>query len=90
MSEDLSDLRRRMLARQRRSRSRNRAVSSLVLAAVASGLGFAAVPLWQHASFWKPAASRAGFVIQAGWRDLFGVPAGNGPRRADPEAPALD
>ena len=86
----MSDLRGRMLARQRRSRSRNRAVGSLVLAAVASGLGLAAVPLWQHAASWKPVASYAGSVIQAGWRDLFGVPAGDSPQRADPELPASD
>jgi DNA-binding transcriptional LysR family regulator len=90
VSEDLSDLRGRMLARQKRSRVRSRAVGSLVLAAVASGLGLAVVPLWQHADSWKPVASHAGSVIQAGWQDLFGVPAGDSPRRADPEPPAAD
>lgn len=92
MSEDLSDLRGRMLARQRRSRSRSRsrAVSSLVLAAVASVLGLAAVPFWQRAASWKPVASHAGSFIQAGWRDLFGVPAEDGLQRADPEPPASD
>ena len=90
MSEDLSELRIRMLARRKRSRVRSRAVGSLVLVAVVSGLGLAAVPLWQHAGSWKPMASHAEAVIQAGWRDLFGVPAENSPRRADPEAPASD
>lgn len=90
MSEDLSDLRGRMLARQRRSRSRSRAVSSLVLAAVASVLGLAAVPFWQHAGSWKPVASHAGAAIQAGWRDLFGGAAEDSPQHADPEAPASD
>ena len=90
MSEDLSDLRGRMLARQRRSRSRSRAVGGLVLAVVASGLGLAAVPLWQHAGSWKPVASHAGAVIQAGWRDLFGVPAEDSPQHADPDLPASD
>ena len=90
MSEDLSDLRGRMLARQRRSRSRSRVVGGLVLAVVVSGLGFAAVPLWQHAGSWKPVASHAGSVVQAGWRNLFGVPAGDGLQRADPESPASD
>ena len=90
MSEDLSNLRGRMLARQRRSRSRSRAVGGLVLAVVASGLGLAAVPLWQHAGSWKSVAGHAGSVIQAGWRDLFGVPAEDSPRRADPEPPAAD
>lgn len=90
VGEDLSDLRGRMLARQRRSRFRNRAMGSLVLMAVASGLGLAAVPLWQHAGSWKPAASYVGSAVQAGWWDLFGVLAGGGPRRADPESPASD
>lgn len=90
MSEDLSDLRGRMLARQRRSRSRSRAVGGLVLTVAASGLGLAAVPLWQHTGSWKPMASHAGSVIQAGWRDLFGVPAEGSPRRTDPEPPAAD
>lgn len=90
MSEDLSNLRGRMLARQRRSRSRSRAVGGLVLAVVVSSLGFAAVPLWQHAGSWKPMASHAEAVIQAGWRDLFGVPAQGGSQRADPEPPASD
>ena len=90
MSEDLSDLRGRMLARRRRSRFRSRAVNGLVLAAVASGLGLATVPLWQHADSWKPVASHAGSVIQAGWRDLFGVPAESSLQHADPEPPASD
>ena len=90
VSGSLDELQGRMLARQRRSRLQSRAVGSLVLTAVVSGLGLVAVPLWQHAGSWKPAASHAGSVIQAGWRDLFGVPAGNGPQRADPEPPAVD
>ena len=90
VSEDLSDLRGRMLALQGRSRSRSRAVGGLVLAAIASGLGLAAVPPWQHAGSWKPVASHAGSVIQAGWRDLFGVRVEGSPQRADPEPPAAD
>ena len=90
VSEDLSDLRGRMLARQRRSRSRSRAVGGLVLAVVVAGLGLAAVPFWQHAGFWKPLAGHARSVIQAGWQDLFGVPAEGSSRRADPEPPASD
>ena len=90
VSEDLSDLRGRMLARQKRSRIRSRAVGSLVLVALASGLGLAAVPLWPHAGSWKPVASHAEAAIQAGWRDLFGVRAESSPRHADPELPASD
>ena len=90
VSGSLNELQGRMLARQRRSRLRSRAVGGLVLAVVVSSLGFAAVPLWQYAGSWKPVASHAGFVIQTGWRDLFGVPAGDGPQRADPEPPASD
>ena len=59
-------------------------MGSLVLAAVISGLGLVAVLLWQ------PVASHAGASIQAGWRDLFGVPAGDGSRHADPEPPVSD
>ena len=84
MSGDLNELQRR-LARRRRSRFRTRAASSLVPVVLASGLGLAAVPLWQHAGSWKPVASHAGSVIQAGWRDLFGVPARDASPRADQE-----
>ena len=90
VSEDLSDLRGRMLARQKRSRSRSRAVGGLVLAVVASGLALATVPLWQHVDSWKPMASHAGAVIQAGWRDLFEPRAESSPQHADPEPPAPD
>ena len=82
MSGDLNELQRR-LARRRRSRFRTRAVSSFVLVILASGLGLAAVPLWQHAGSWKPAARYAGSVVQAGWRDLFEVPARDASPRAD-------
>jgi len=90
VSEDLNELQGRMLARRRRSRIRSRAVGSLVLVTLASSLGFVAVPLWQHVGSWEPMASHAGYVIQAGWRDLFGVPAGDGSQRAEPELPASD
>ena len=90
VSGSLNELQGRMLARRRQSRIRSRAVGGLILAVVVSGLGLAAVPLWQHAGSWKPVASHAESVIQAGWGDLFGVPAGDGPQRADPEPPASD
>ena len=85
MSEDLSELQRR-LAGRRRSHFRTRTASGLVLVALASGLGLVAVPLWQHAGSWTPVASHAGSVIQANWRDLFGVPTGDDARRADQES----
>jgi len=65
VSGNLDELQGRMLARLRRSRFRNAAVGSLVLAAVASGLGFVAVLLWQQAGSPKPAADHAA-SIQAG------------------------
>ncbi len=90
VSGSLEELQGRMLARQRRFRIRSRAVGGLVLVALVFGLGLAAVPLWQHAGSWKPTASHAGSVIQAGWRDLFGVQTGDGPQRTDSEPPASD
>ena len=90
VSEDLNDLRGRLLARQRRSRSRSRAMGGLVLAVVASSLALAAVPLWQHVGSWKPMASHAGSVIQAAGRDLLRAPAESSLQHADPEPLASD
>jgi len=45
---NLNELQGRMLARRRRSRLRSTAVSSLVVVAVASGMGFAALLLWHQ------------------------------------------
>ncbi len=46
VSGNLDELQGRMLARRRRFRLRSTAVSGLVVVAVASGMGFAAVLLW--------------------------------------------
>ncbi len=60
-------------------------MGSLTLVVIAFGLGLAVVPLWQHTGSWEPAASHAGSVIQAGWRDLFGAPAEDCPWHVGPE-----
>ena len=65
VSGNLDELQGRMLARRRRFRVRNAAVGSLVLAAVASGLGFVAVLLWQQAGPWRSVAAHAASPIQA-------------------------
>ena len=65
VSGNLDELQERMLARRRRSRVRSAAVGSLVLAAVASGLGFVAVLLWQQAGSWKSVAGHAAVAVQA-------------------------
>ena len=59
VSGNLDKLHDRMLARRRRSRLRSKVVSGLVLAAVVSGLGFAAVLLWHQVGLWKPVAGHA-------------------------------
>lgn len=61
----MDELQGRMLARRRRSRLRNTAIGSLVLAAVVSGLGFAAVLLWQQVGSPRPAAGHAASSVQA-------------------------
>ena len=65
VSGNLDELRGRMLARRRRSRLRSTAAGSLVLAAVVSGMGFAAVLLWQQVGSPKPVAGHAASSIQA-------------------------
>ena len=65
VSGNLDELQGRMLARRRRSRVRSLAVGSLVLAAVASGLGFVAILLWQQAGSSEPAVCHATASIQA-------------------------
>ena len=65
VSGNLDELQGRMLARRRKSRVRRAAVGSFVLAAVASGLGFAAVLLWQQVSSPKPMAGHAAASPQA-------------------------
>jgi len=65
VSGNLDELQGRMLARRRRSRVRSAAVGSLVLAAVASSLGFVAVLLWQQAGPWRSVAGHAASSVQA-------------------------
>ncbi len=65
VSGNLDELRGRMLARRRRSRLRSTAVGSLVLVAVVSGMGFAAVLLWQQVGFLNLVAGHAASSIQA-------------------------
>jgi len=65
VSGNLDELQGRMLARRRRSRVRSAAVGSLVLAAVASGLGFAAVLLWHQVGPSRPETDHAASSVQA-------------------------
>jgi len=64
VSGNLDELQGKMLARQRRLRLRSVAVGSLVLVAVVSGLGFAAVLLWQQAGSWRFMAGSAAPHVQ--------------------------
>ena len=65
MNGNLDELQGRMLARRRRSRVRSAAVGSLVLAAIASGLGLVAVVLWQQTGPWRSVAGHAAPSVQA-------------------------
>jgi hypothetical protein len=62
VSGRLDELQGRMLARRRRSRLRSTAIGSLVLVAVVSGLGFAAVLLWHQVG---PSGSVAGHAASS-------------------------
>ena len=64
MSGGLDELQGRMLARRRRSRLRNTAIGSLVLVAVVSGLGAAAL-LWHQVGPSGPVAGHAASSVQA-------------------------
>ena len=61
----MDELQGRMLARRRRSRVRSTAVGSVVLVAVVSGLGFAAVLLWHQVGPSRPGADHAAPPIRA-------------------------
>ena len=61
----MDELQGRMLARRRRSRVRSTAVGSVVLVAVASGLGFAAVALWHQVGPSWPMAGHAAPSVPA-------------------------
>jgi len=62
---NLDELQGRMLARRRRSRLRSTAVNSLVVAAVASIMGFAALLLWHQVGSSGPVAAHAASSVQA-------------------------
>jgi len=65
VSGNLDKMQGRMLARRRRSRLRSTAVSSLVVVAVASGMGFVALLLWHQYGSSGPVADHAASSVQA-------------------------
>jgi len=65
VSGSLDELQGRMLARRRRSCLQSTAVGSLVLATIASGLGFAVVLVRHRVGPWRPVAGHAASSVQA-------------------------
>ncbi len=65
VSGNLDELHERMLARRKKFRLRSKAVSGLVLAAIISGITFAAVLLWHQVGPSGPVAGHAASSVQA-------------------------
>ncbi len=65
VSGNLDELQGRMLAKPRRFRFRSTAVSSLIVVAVVSGMGFAAVLLWHQVGASRLVAGHAASSVQA-------------------------